>query len=456
MKIVIIGDGKVGHKVTTQLAEEDFDITLIDQNAGRLRDAVNSMDVFCIVGNGADANILRQAGVSTADLVIACSSSDEMNMLSCLLARNLGAKHTIARVRNPIYYKQIDLLREDLRLSMTVNPERAAANEISRVLLFPETDRVETFMKGRAELVEFGVKSDSRLSGLQLSDIYTKIQAKMLICAVKRGEDVTIPSGDFILQPGDRIYVAAAHNDLQTFLQAFGHRMQKIKKVLICGGGNIGYYLSEQLLSAGMQVKIIEQNYARCEELCEMLPKATIIHGDASDQSVLVEEGIERADALIALTGMDEENIIISLFGKKLGLKKNIARVNEDSRAIMVEDMLDSAVSVKTATADAILGYVKARMNSIESENVETVYQLVNGKVAAQEFVIKSESELTGVPLKELHLKDNMLIACIGRRHGVIIPDGDTEIQVGDNVIVVTKGLMLRSLKDILIKEERA
>ena len=428
MKIVIIGDGKVGHKLTTQLSEENYDVVLIDQNEGKLKEAVNKLDIFCITGNGADVDVQRQADVPHADLVIACASTDELNMLSCLLAKRLGARHTIARVRNPIYYRQIDLLKEDLHLSMAVNPERTAANEIARVLLFPETSKVETFMKGRVELVEFIVREDSALAGLSLAEVYRKFQIKILVCAVKRGQKIYIPDGEFILEKGDKMHIVA-----------LGHRNAKVKKVLICGGGHVCFYLAMQLLQVGMQVKIIEQNMKRCEELCELLPKATVIHGDAANHDLLMEEGIHEADALIALTGMDEENIIMALFAKLQGVNKIVAKVNEDSRAQMVEGLgIDSIVSAKSATADAIMSYVRARNESASNVNVESLYQLLGGKVEALEFIIKCECSFTNVPLRELRTKKNNLIACIGRKRRIIIPNGEDHLEVGDSVVVVT------------------
>ena len=451
MKIVVIGDGKVGHKVAAQLSEEDYDIVLIDQNAGKLRESLNQMDVFCITGNGADVEIQKEADVPHADLVIACASTDEMNMLSCLLARRLGAKHTIARVRNPMYYRQIDILKEDLHLSMAVNPELAAANEISRVLLLPEACKVETFMKGRVELIEHVMREESLLAGLSLAEIYRKFQIKILVCAVKRGGEIYIPDGDFVLQQGDRLHIAAAHQDLKAFFKALGRRNAKIKKVLICGGGNVCFYLTRQLLQVGMQVKIVERNKKTCEYLCEALPGVTVIHGDAADHDLLLEEGIGNADAVVALTGMDEENIIMSLFAKTQGVSKIIAKVNEDSRAQMVEGLgIDSIISAKSAAADAIVGYVRARNNSYSSANVETIYRLLNGSLEAMEFIIKKESCLTNVPLKNLPTKPNNLIACIGRNRRIIIPNGEDHLEVGDSVIVITKDHIINDLKDLL------
>lgn len=451
MHIVIIGDGKVGHKLTAQLSEEDYDIVLIDQNEGKLKEALNSLDIFCIPGNGADVEVQKQADVPRADLVIACTSSDELNMLSCLLAKRLGAKHTIARVRNPLYYKQIELLKEDLRLSMAVNPELAAANEIARILLFPEANKVETFMKGKVELVEFPVREGSLLAGLSLAEIYLKFQIKILVCAVKRGNDVYIPDGDFVLQCGDKLHIAATHQDLKFFFKSLGRKNVRVKNVIICGGGHVCFYLASQMLQVGMQVKIIEHNKKRCEELCELLPKATIIYGDATDQELLLEEGIQSADAVVALTGMDEENIILSLFAKMQGVGKIVAKINEDTRAQMVEGLgIDSTVSAKGATADVILAYVKARMNSYSSANIETMYRLVNGKIVAQEYIIKKECDFTNIPLKDLPTKPNNLIACIGRNRKVIIPNGEDHLEVGDSVIVIAKEHTVNDFRDIL------
>ena len=306
MKIVIIGDGKVGHKLTSQLSEEGYDIILIDQNEGKLQEALNQLDIYCITGNGVDIEVQKQADVPHADLVIACASTDELNMLSCLIAKRLGAKHTIARVRNPLYYRQIGILKEDLHLSMAVNPELAAANEVARILLFPATSKVETFMKGRVELVEFKLKEDSRIIGMSLAELYRKYQIKILVCAVKRGEDVYIPDGDFVLEAGDKMHIAAGHQDLESFFKSLGKKSEKVRKVLICGGGHMCYYLTTQLLQAGRQVKIIEKKPERCEELCELLPKATVICGDATDQELLIEEGLDECNAFVALTGMDE------------------------------------------------------------------------------------------------------------------------------------------------------
>ena len=451
MKIVIIGDGKVGYKLAEHLSEDNYDVVLIDNNEEKLKEAINNLDINCFAGDGVSAAVQAEAGVAEADLVIACASTDEMNMLSCLIARRLGAKHTIARVRNPIYYQQIDILKEDLRLSMVINPEFAVANEIARNLILPAASKVETFVKGKIELVEFPVREGSAVIGYKLSDIYSKFQIKLLICAVKRGSEVFIPDGEFVIQEGDKLHIAATHKEIEQFFGRVGNRKRRVRNVLICGGGRVGFYLAKKLCSMGMEVKVVEHNLERCEELCEELPNITVIHGDATDHDLLLEEGVRQADALVALTGVDEENIIMGLFAKKQGVQKIIAKVNEDSRAQMVEGLgIDSIVSAKTATADAIFSYVRARQNSLSSTNIESMYRLVDDRVEALEFVVKEETKYTNIPLKDLKIKHNNLIAYIGRKRQMIIPNGNDCIQAGDTVVVITKSKKVQDITDIL------
>lgn len=457
MKIVIIGDGKVGHRLTRQLSEEDYDVVLIDQNEGKLQEAVNRLDILCITGDGADAEVQKEAGVPEADLVIACASTDELNMFSCLLARKLGARHTIARVRNPVYFRQIGLLKEDLRLSMAVNPELTVAEEISRILIYPDTAKVETFMKGKADLLEFIVRERSHLDGLSLAEIYQKFKVRVLVCAVRRGNEVFIPDGDFVVHYCDRLHIVAAHRYMKDFFQFIEKKrpLRKGKRVLICGGGRVGYYLARRLLELGMLVKIIEKDPVKCEDLCQALPWATVIHGNASDQELLTEEGIDEADALVALTGVDEENIILTLYAKSRGVDKVVAKVNEDSRAQLGEELgIDGIVAAKEATADAIMSYVRARQNSYQSSNVESMYELVDDKVEALEFYIREDTDYTYVPLKDLPVKKNNLIACIGRKRDIIIPGGEDMIKPGDSVIVVTTRKKVQNIEDILERRE--
>jgi len=452
MKIIIIGCGKVGSALAEELTTENHEVAIVDISAQKLQEVGEDLDALQIHGNGSSINVLMDAGVTSADLVIAVTGSDELNLLCCLVAKNLGKCHTVARVRNPIYYKQIDFLKKDLHLSMVVNPELIVAGDITRLLLFPDASKVETFVKGRVELVEFPIHC-GKLEGLSLSELYARFQVQVLVCAVESGETVLIPDGDYILKAGDKLHIAASHQNMEQFFKKIALRKEKIKNAMICGGGRVAYYLASQLCNLGMNVKIIERNRERCEELCELLPQATIINGDATEHDLLIEEGIEKTDAFIALTGMDEENIIMSLFASKQSVSKVIVKINEDRRAMMIDELgLDSIVSAKTATADAILGYVRARRNSQCSANVETMYQLLDGRVEALEFIIKSENAYTGVPLKDLNLKANNIIACIARGRKIIIPNGDDSIQVGDSVVIITMTKQIRDLDDILVK----
>lgn len=452
MKIVIIGDGKVGYRLAKQLSEENYDVVLIDNDEEKLKETINKLDINCVTGDGVSAEVQKEAGVPSSDLVIACASTDELNMLSCLIARRLGAKHTIARVRNPLYFQQIHILKEDLHLSMVINPELAVANEIVRVLIFPSASKVETFVKGKVELVEFPLREGNPIVGMSLAEVYKKFQIKILVCAAQRGKEVYIPDGSFVPQVGDKLHIAASHKQLEALFTALGNKKNMIRKVMIGGGGRASFYLAKQLTTMGMDVKIIEHNRKKCEDLCEQLPKATIIHGDATDHELLLEEGIEEADAYVALTGLDEENIITGLFAKGQGVHKIVAKVNEDSRAQMVEGLgLDSMVSAKSATADAIISYVRARQNSYSSANVETMYRLVDDRVEALEFIIKEETSYTHVPLKDLRTKPNNLIACIARNRQIIIPSGNDFLQVGDSVVVVTRDKKVQDIRDILV-----
>ena len=451
MNIVIIGDGKVGHKLAKQLSDEKYNVALIDQSERKLRDAVNELDVSCVVGDGANAEVQKEADVPGAALVIACASTDELTMLCCLLAKRLGAKQTIARVRNPVYYQQMHLFKEDLKLSMAVNPELVLAGEISRVLIFPSAAKIETFAKGRVELVEVTIGDQSPMDGISLMELYRKYQIKMLICAVQRGSDVYIPDGSFVTRRGDKINIAASHKEIEKFFKFVGAKRNKVRTVLICGGGRVAYYLSKQLLSLGMQVKIIEQSKERCMELCDLLPKATIIHGNATDHELLEEEGIGNADAFVCLTGIDEENIIMSMYAKTKNVSKIITKVNEDALQHLVDELgIESTVSAKNVTTNVIMSYVRAMKNSMGSANVETVYQLINGRIEALEFLIREATNYTGIPLKDLTIRENHLVACIVRKRQIIIPGGNDTLEVGDSVLVVSMSQGLEDLKEIL------
>jgi len=451
MKIIIIGDGKVGNKLARQLSEQDYDVVVIDNNVSTLRKSIDDLDINCVEGNGASSEILAEAGVSESDLVIACTSTDELNMLSCLIARKLGAKQTIARVRNPLYFQQMDLIKEDLGLSMSVNPDFSLSEEIVRILIFPAAIKLETFVKGRVELVELKIEEEGKLSGLSLIQVYKKYQIKILVCAVQRDNEVYIPDGSFVLAPGDKIHVAASRQEIKSFFKIIGKYRDKVKTVMICGGSKSAYYLSRNLLSIGMDVKIIEKNKERCYELSDMLPKARIIHGDAADHELLIEEGLDKVDAFLALTGMDEENIIMSIYAKTFQVPKIITKVNNDALLNMAEQLgLDCVISPKNIIANTITSYVRAMQNSYSSSNVQTLYRLIDDRVEALEFIIREHMDFENIPLKSLKVRENTLIACIVRKRRIIIPGGNDVMKVGDSIIVITKNQRINKLSDIL------
>lgn len=451
MNVVIVGDGKVGGTIASQLSGEGHDIIVIDNNTRVLTNASNTMDIISVEGNGASMQVQERAGVPHADLLIAATSADEVNMLACLVGKKLGAKHTIARVRNPEYFQQINNLKDDLGLSMAVNPELAAAEEISRLLRFPSALKIDTFARGRVELVEIKIPSHSVLDGMPLWAIYKEFQVKILICAVQREGEVYIPSGDFVLQAGDKINLTASHLEIAKFFRTIGIFRTGVKSVMIIGGGRVTYYLARELLSLHVRVKIIEMDYRRCEDLCEMLPEAVIIHGDGTDKELLQEEGLEKTDALVCLTGMDEENIVVSLYAKAKKVSKVIAKINRINFDEILDALdIDGFISPKTIAASNIVRYVRAMQNSVGSSNVETLYKLINDRIEALEFKVREKSSVVGVPLKNLKTKDELLVATIIRGGRVIIPGGNDSIEVGDSVIIVTRNKHLMDLKDIL------
>lgn len=451
MDIVVIGNGKIGHNLSCMLADEGHNVTVVDKKGDAISKLQNTHDLLCIEGNGATAAVQREAGVDKAELMIATTPFDELNMLCCLVAKKLGCQKTISRVRNPEYYRQIDLIKEDLGLSMVINPERITADEIRRILAFPSALKVEVFEKGRVELVEHIISESSTLADLNLIEIYKRTKIKFLVCAVVRNKEIFIPSGDFILKVGDRVHIAASHKDMERFFRASGAMKDKVKTVMIIGGGKICHYLALQLTSFGIRVKIIEKDFARCEELSELLPKATIIHGDGSDESLLIEEGISDADSFVALTGFDEQNILMSLYVKNNTGAKVITKVNDDSYINLASQLgLDCVITPKRLTSSGIASYVRSMENSSES-NIESLYHLVGNRLEAIEFKVKDNvPNLVGIPLKDLELEKDLLICAIIRKREVIIPGGDDAIMIGDSVVVVSKEHHFTEIRDIL------
>lgn len=450
MQIIIVGCGNVGATLTEQLSQEGHNITVIDVDGSKVETVANRYDVMGIAGNGASFIVQNEAGIEEADLMIAVTASDELNLLCCLIAKKAGDCHTIARVRNPIYNKEIAFIKEELGLSMVINPERAAANEIARLLKFPSAIKIDTFAKGKVELLKCKVREGSVLAGKTLSDISTKMRCDVLICAVERGDEVFIPSGNFELREKDIISVVASTKKANDFFKKIGMTTNRVKNCLIVGGGETTYYLAQQLMPMGIQIKIIEQRKERCNELSELLPEAMIIHGDGTERNLLLEEGLVQSQAFITWTNMDEENIMLTLFAKSVSEAKNVTKVHRIDYDEIIQSLdLGSVLYPKNITAEYILQYVRAMQNSIGS-NIETLYQLIENKVEALEFRVQNETLMVGVPLKELELKENLLIACINRKGIIITPGGQDTIENGDTVIVVTTNRGFHDLKDIL------
>jgi len=450
MRIVIVGDGKVGFALAQRLSQESHNVTVIDNNANALQNALDRLDVICVHGNGATYAGQQEAGVDKAHLLIAATSSDEVNMLCCIVAKKMGAANTIARIRNPEYVPLLSTMRDELKLSMAINPEHAAANEISLALAFPSALKVDTFVKGRAQLVEVRIGENSPLQDQVLSGFHQKFKVNALICAVQRDGQVYIPTGDFVLKMGDRITVAAAPSDISAFFRTLGVLKTPVRNVMLVGGGHIAYYLTRMLLDVGMQVKIIEIDEKRCLELSNAFPEAIIIHGDGTAQDVLDEEGIASMDAFVALTGIDEENIVISMYARSVSIEKVITKIDRLTYLEVFDTLgIDSVISPKYITADQIVRYVRAMRNSMGS-NVETLSRIVDNKVEALEFNVRENIDFLNVPIKNLKLKRNLLIACIIRHNRFIVPHGDDWIELGDAVIVVTTNNQFNDLSDIV------
>ncbi len=448
MKIIIVGDGKLGNALAEQLSKEQHSIVIVDKERTVLRKALEQKDIICVQGNGATGETLIEAGAKDADLVIACTVSDELNMLSCLIAKKLGTKHTIARVRDPEYFSQVDLLKEDLGLSMAINPDLATAREISRMLAIPSANKVELFAKGRVELVEYTIPTESTLDGLQLAEFYKRMKVKVLVCAVCRDGKVYIPNGSFVMKAQDVIYISAQHSDMRKFFRQLGYGNDRVESALIVGGGRLGYYLADKLQKLGMHVKIIEKDRERCHTLCELLPKAVVICGDGADRDLLLEEGYDKADSFIALTGDDEDNMVMSVYAKNDGCGKIITKLSHGLGAVMALG-LDHVISPQAVVANNVAGFVRAMENSGET-NVETLYSLLDGKAEALEFILADTgASYLGHPLSELKLKKNILVACISRGREIIIPGGSDEFRAHDSVVIVTSGSGINDFSDI-------
>ena len=451
MKIIIIGLGKVGQKLTERLSrEEDHNITVIDPRRTIVQDVVNSFDVMGIIGSGASIETLNEAGIGQADIMIAVTGSDELNLLTCLIARKLGVSNTIARVRNPQYKNELHLFQEDLGLAMIINPEFTAAQEIARLLRFPSAIQIDTFAKGRVEILKFKILPGSPLANLKVADISSKLNCDILVCGVERGEEAFIPGGDFLLKEGDYVSIVATIHNATHFIKKIGLKTGKVKNTMIVGGGKTAVYLATLLIKAGIDVTIIEQNEDRCEELCELLPKATIINGDGTENRLLLEEGIETAESFVALTNIDEENVMLSLYAKTKTKGKIVTKINRITYDEVISTLgLDTIIYPKDITAEYILRFVRAKNNSIGS-NIETMHDILDGKAEALEFNILKNAPIANRTIESLSLKPGVLIACINRNGTIITPRGKDSILPGDTVIVVTTKKGYTDIKDIL------
>lgn len=453
MNIIIAGCGKVGRALAEQLSREKHDITVIDRKPEAIQQITNIADVRGVVGNGASFEIQMDAGIDTADLMIAVTDADEVNLLCCLIAKKAGGCQTIARVRNPVYHHEIHHIKDELGLSMVINPEWAAAMEMARLLRFPSAIDIDTFANGRIELLRFQLEEQNPLCNNKIKDLHMLSRCEVLICIVERGKEVLIPSGEVELKAGDMISVVASPVNASRFFKTIGIETNQVKNTMIIGGGKISFYLAKRLLEMGIQVKIIEKDRDACERLCEILPKAMIINGDGTDRELLAEEGLAKAEGFAALTNMDEENVMLALYAKSMSKAKKITKINRNTFDTIISSLnIGSLIYPKHITSETILQYVRAMQNSIGS-NVETLYRLVDGNAEALEFVIKGKSEVTNIPLQELQLKPHILVCAINRKGKIIIPKGQDCIQEGDSVVIITTDCgAYKDIRDIMKK----
>ncbi len=449
MNIIIVGCGKVGEELAVRLNDEGDNITVIDIDPVKVGDLTSRLDVLGVTGNGATHLVQQEAGIRDADLLIAVTGSDELNLLCCLIAKKEGNCQTIARVRDPQYSTEAPYLKEELGLAMVINPEFQAAAEIARVLRFPSAIKIDTFAKGKVDLMKFRLPENCVLTGCSVKEIATKLKCDVLVCTVERGDEAFIPNGEFVFGEKDVISVIASPANANAFFRKIDYKINQVKDCMIAGGGDVAYYLCRILKKAGISLKLIEKDPKRCEMLCTALPEVTVICGDAADQQILLEEGLENANSFAALTNLDEENIMLSLFARVKGCKKLVTKINRIDFFDVIKQLdLDSIIYPKNITSELIVSYVRAMKNTIGS-NVQTVYSIIKGKAEAAEFLIRDNSPVLGKPLMELKFKPNVLVAVILRGNRVIIPRGSDVIENNDSVIVVSD-IRPHDISDIL------
>jgi len=450
LNIIIVGCGKVGTTLVEELSQEGHAITIVDKDYQNVQTIANMYDVMGICGNGASYSVLKEAGIEGTDLIIAVTDSDELNLLCCTVAKRVGNCAAIARVRNPEYNKEIGYLRDKLGLAMIINPEYEAAVEAARILYLPSALEVNTFAHGQAELIKFKIPEGNILDGMTIKDIGQHIDTKVLICAVERNGEVYIPDGNFTLVAGDVASFVSSRKKVKEFLVTIGFNTNKVKDTMIIGGGKSTYYLAKRLIRNGISVKIIESDRTRCEELSKLLPKAIIINGDGTDEDLLKEEGIEYVESFVPLTGIDEENILLTLFARQVSGAKVITKINRINFRDVINTLdLGSVIYPKYITAEAIIAYVRAK-NASKDSNIETLYHMFDHRVEAIEFRVDDESGVTDIPFKDLHLKKNLLVSFINRNGDIIIPSGNDCIRLGDTVMIVTTHTGFYDIQDIL------
>lgn len=450
MKIIILGCGRVGQSLAEKLNDDNNDVTVIDVSAEKVRMVTNRYDVMGIVGNGATVSVQQEAGVADADLFIAVTDSDELNLLCCLLAKKEGDCQTIARVKNPEYAKETSYFSDEMGIAMVINPEYAAAEEIARVLRFPSAMKIEPFGKGKVELVQFRLQASNPLVGLSVKEVMSKWNINVIFCTIERGEEAYIANGDFVFAEKDVVSIVATPKNANEFFAKTHSKGHAVKNVMVVGGGVITHYLCEILQRSGIAMKIIEKDYKKCEELATRWSKADVIYGNAVDRDLLKEEGIETAGAFVALAALDEENILLSLFAKEVGVEKFVTKINRiDYDNVIAKLDLDTVICPKNIATDGIVRYVRATKNA-KGSNIETLYNVIRDEVEAAEFIVKDGSPVVGIPLSELQFKPNVLIASILRGDKVLTPHGYDTIEVGDSVLIVTKDLSLNDIADVL------
>ena len=452
LQITIVGAGKVGTALTEQLSREGHDITVIDKDSSTIEEITSAYDVMGYVGNGSNFMSLRNTGIESCDLFIAVTDSDELNLLCCTFAKRVSDCNTIARVRTPDYSSETKYLCDKLELAMIINPELESARDIARILYLPAALEVNSFAHGLAEIMSFKIQDDSELLGLKLSDLGSKDYMNgVLVCAIERENEIMIPTGNYEFQAGDKVSFVAIRSSLRYFLSKMHFKSKSVKNCMIVGGGNLSFYLANELIKSGISVKIIENDSKRCEELSILLPKAVIINADGTDEDLLKEEGIETVESFVPLTGIDEENILLSMHAKNTSDAKVVTKIDHVNYKSTINKLdLGSVFYPRYITSDAIIAYVRARSASKDINNIETLYHMYDSRVEAIEFRVDKKSRITEVPISQLQLKDNLLICLINRKDKLIIPSGSTKINMNDSVIIVTTHSGFNDITDIL------